>query len=55
MLGPGEVMELLVGCCWQWFVKYSCAKKKQQEIMYTDSEYQTCPKVFNAPIQDNVF
>ena len=36
-----------VGCCWLWFVKRSCTKKKQQqeEIRYPGGENQTCPKM----------
>ena len=34
---------LVVSCCWSWFVKLSCAKKKQQqgESRYPDDDSQT--------------
>jgi hypothetical protein len=40
----------VVGCCWSWFVKKLCEKKKEQEeeIRYPT---KTCPKELNAPNQ----
>ena len=40
---------------WLGFVKYSCAKTKQEEdIRYPDNKDQTCPKKLNAPNQQGV-
>lgn len=51
MLGPERQDGLLLSACSSRLVKWSCAKKKQEEAMrHSDSEAQTSPRNSVPPI-----
>ena len=51
MLGPQKAGWVV--CYWMQFVKQLCSKKKE-EIRYSDSKDQTCPKELNIPNQQEI-